>query len=62
MKFILEPVSNSARQRTGWILLFRILTHAVINRSLDNVLDEVMVSESVSFVASARRRHCLICR
>ena len=46
MKFMLEPVSNNARQRTGRTLLFKILTHAVVNRSLDNALVEVVVSES----------------
>lgn len=58
MKFMVEPVSNRARQRTGWILWFRILTRAVVNRSLDGV----MFRELVSLVAPARLSHCLFCR
>lgn len=62
MKFMLEPASSSARQRTDWVLSFNILIWAVTNRPLYSDSDAKVVGDSVLLAVVDFRSHCLLRR
>lgn len=62
MKFMLESVSSSARQRTDWVLSFNILIWAVTNRPLCSGSDAKVVGDLVLLAVVDFRSHCLLHR
>lgn len=61
-KFMLEPASSSALQRTDCVLSFNILIWAVTNRPLYSDSDAKVVGDSVLLAVVDFRSHCLLRR